>query len=254
MVEMEKETKPNGTQFEGKDEYVRDVFEEIAPYYDEMNDSMSLNMIGGWQSYLLDMLGDLDGCRCADIGTGTGEIAFMLAERAGKNGYVTGVDATSSMLRVAEEKMAKLDLPTKVDFRTGDAMRLDLEDCSFDAVTSGYMLRNISDIQSALNEMYRILKPGGRVAVTEMATPDNRAVRWGYELYMKYRVRRMGRRRDGGKAVGGKMPAYDWLSESIEGFPHGEDMAEKFRRAGFADVAFESKNWGTVYFYTGVKK
>ena len=95
----EEEIKSNGTQFEGKEEYVKDVFTEIASYYDEMNDIMSLKMIKGWHQYMMKLAGDLTGKRCADIGTGTGEIAYYLAEKVGPEGEVVGIDITPEMLK-----------------------------------------------------------------------------------------------------------------------------------------------------------
>ncbi len=98
---MTDDTKANGTQFEGKEEYVKDVFTEIASYYDEMNETMSMGMIVGWHKFMLGKLGHIEGKKCIDIGTGTGEIAFMVAERAGPEGDVTGVDITPKMLEYA---------------------------------------------------------------------------------------------------------------------------------------------------------
>ena len=110
----EEEIKSNGTQFEGKEEYVKDVFTEIASYYDEMNDIMSLKMIKGWHQYMMKLAGDLTGKRCADIGTGTGEIAYYLAEKVGPEGEVVGIDITPEMLKYAEMKQAEKNLPKPV--------------------------------------------------------------------------------------------------------------------------------------------
>jgi demethylmenaquinone methyltransferase/2-methoxy-6-polyprenyl-1,4-benzoquinol methylase len=254
MSENENEIKPNGTQFEGKEEYVKDVFTEIASYYDEMNEIMSLRMIQGWHRYMMKLAGDISGKRCLDVGTGTGEIAFLVAEHAGPEGDVTGVDITPEMLRYAESKMPERNLPKPVNFVEGDALNLQYEDGTFDLVTSGYMLRNVNDVQKAIDEMHRVLKTGGKAVVAEMATPDNRFIRYFFNIYMKRRVQRIGRKYDKGQAIDGKMPAYDWLVNSIKGFPHGESMAEKFRKAGFSDVRYHKKNFGAVYIYEGVKK
>ncbi|MDR0524045.1 MAG: ubiquinone/menaquinone biosynthesis methyltransferase [Candidatus Methanoplasma sp.] len=244
------ETKPNGTQFEGKEEYVRSVFTEIAPYYDEMNDTMSLGMIRRWHRFMMRLAGDVRSKRCLDVGTGTGEIALMLA---GEGGEVTGVDITPRMLEAAREKAAARGPPAGVRFELGDALDLPYGDGSFDVVTSGYMLRNVTDIQRSIDEMHRVLAPGGRVVVAELCKPDNRVVRFFYEKHLKYRVSRPGRRRDGGVAIGGRQPAYEWLTSSVEGFPHGREMAAKFSAAGFEDVRFYSKTFGAVNIYAGRK-
>ena len=251
---MNEETRPNGTQFDGKEEYVKDVFTEIASYYDEMNDLMSMGMITGWHKFMMKKAGDLKSKKCLDIGTGTGEIAFLLSENAGKDGEVYGVDITPRMLEFAEAKMKERNLPKPVAFEVGDALALRFEDNSFDVVTSGYMLRNVTDIQKTIDEMYRVLKPGGRAVVAELSKPNNKVIRYFYELYMKHRVYWLGRKYDKGKSIDGKGSAYEWLSSSIEGFPKGKDITDKFLESGFEEARFFVKSFGAVNIYLGIKK
>ena len=251
---MSEESRPNGTQFEGKEQYVKEVFTEIASYYDEMNDLMSMGMIKGWHKFMMKKAGDLRSKKCLDIGTGTGEIAFLLSENAGKDGEVFGVDITPKMLEYASMKMEKRDLPRPVVFEIGDALSLRFEDGSFDIVTSGYMLRNVTDVQKAIDEMYRVLKPGGRAVVAELSKPDNRVIRYFYELYMKHRVYWLGRKYDKGKPIDGKYPAYEWLASSVQGFPKGKEMTEKFLKAGFGEARYFVKSMGAVNIYLGIKK
>lgn len=243
----------NGTQFEGKEEYVKDVFTEIAEYYDEMNNIMTMGMVQGWHEFMMKKAGDISGKRCIDVGTGTGEIAFLLARNAGADGDVIGVDITPKMIELAKKKMESLDLPKNVDFMVGDALALQFSDDEFDIATSGYMLRNVTDLQGAIDEMYRVLRPGGRVIVAELAKPDNRVIRYFYELYIKHRVTKNARKFDQGKSIDGKMPAYDWLTSSVEGFPHGNEMVAKFAKAGFKNARFYNKSFGAVNIYYGEK-
>lgn len=243
-----------GNQFEGKETYVKDVFEEIAEYYDKMNGIMSMGMVKGWHKFMFKKAGDITGKKICDVGCGTGEISFMAAERAGKDGEVIGVDLTPAMLDMARKKMAAMELPRDVDFRVGDALDMEFEDNTFDLVTSGYMLRNVTNIQKAVDEMYRILKPGAKVVVAELAKPKNPILRFGYNIYVFHIVPFFGRRYDKGKKIDGKQPAYDWLTSSLEGFPHGADMVEIFKKAGFADAKFYSKSMGAVNIYVGTKQ
>ena len=242
-----------GNQFEGKEDYVKDVFEEIAEYYDKMNDIMSIGMVKGWHKFMFKKAGDITGAKVCDVGCGTGEIAFMAAERVGPEGDVIGVDLTPGMLRIAEKKMESLDLPKKVDFREGDALNMEFEDNTFDLVTSGYMLRNVTNIQRAVDEMYRILKPGAIVVVAELSKPKNPVIKLGHKIYLKLVIPRFGRRYDKGKKIGGKQAAYDWLTSSLEGFPYGNDMVEIFKKAGFSDARYYSKSMGAVNIYVGHK-
>ncbi|MBR7153183.1 MAG: ubiquinone/menaquinone biosynthesis methyltransferase [Candidatus Methanomethylophilaceae archaeon] len=250
---MAEEELKKGTQFEGKEEYIKDVFTEIADYYDEMNDIMSMGMVQGWHKFMMRKAGDISGKKCLDVGTGTGEIAFHVARTAGPGSTVIGVDITPRMLELAEKKESELDLPVKIDWRVGDALKLDFEDDTFDLVTSGYMLRNVCDILQAVTEMHRVLAPGGKVIVAELSKPKNAIVRFGYNIYMK-RVKRMGRKYDKGKSIDGRHSAYEWLTTSIEGFPYGEDMVKVFKRAGFDDAHFYVKSFGAVNIYVGTKK
>lgn len=241
-----------GNQFEGKEEYVKDVFTEIADYYDEMNEIMSMHMVQGWHKFMMRKAGDISGKRCLDVGTGTGEIAFHLARTAGADSTVVGVDITPRMLELAARKEKDLVLPVSIDWRVGDALNLDIPDDSFDVVTSGYMLRNVTDIQKAVSEMHRVLAPGGKVVVAELSKPKNSVIRFFYNIYMR-RIKKQGRKFDKGKSIDGKQPAYDWLTSSIEGFPYGEDMVKIFRAAGFEDARFYVKSFGAVNIYVGSK-
>lgn len=243
-----------GNQFDGKETYVKDVFEEIAEYYDKMNGIMSMGMVKGWHKFMFKKAGDITGKKVCDVGCGTGEISFMAAERVGAEGEVIGVDITPGMLEMAKRKMAEMDLPKDVDFRVGDALAMDYDDNTFDLVTSGYMLRNVTNIQQAVNEMYRILKPGAKVVVAELAKPKNPILRLGYNIYVFHIVPIFGRRYDKGKKINGKQPAYDWLTSSLEGFPHGEDMVNIFKKAGFSDAKFFRKSMGAVNIYVGTKQ
>lgn len=250
---MAEEQELKGNQFEGKETYVKDVFEEIAEYYDKMNGIMSMGMVKGWHKFMFKKAGDISGKKVCDVGCGTGEISFMAAERAGTEGEVIGVDLTPAMLEMAKKKMKDLDLPKDVDFRVGDALAMEFEDNTFDLVTSGYMLRNVTNIQQAVSEMYRILKPGAKVVVAELAKPKNRILRFGYNIYVFHIVPFFGRRYDKGKKIDGKQPAYDWLTSSLEGFPHGADMVAIFKKVGFSDARFFSKSMGAVNIYVATK-
>ena len=249
---MAEEELKKGNQFEGKEEYIKDVFTEIADYYDEMNDIMSMGMVQGWHKFMMKRAGDISGKKCLDVGTGTGEIAFHVARTAGAGSTVIGVDITPKMLELAEKKEKELDLPVKIDWRVGDALKLEFEDDTFNLVTSGYMLRNVTDILQAVSEMHRVLAPGGKVVVAELSKPKNAVVRFFYNISMK-RVKRYGRKYDKGKSIDGRQSAYQWLTTSIEGFPYGEDMVKIFRKAGFEDARYFVKSFGAVNIYVGTK-
>ena len=242
-----------GNQFEGKETYVKDVFEDIAPYYDKMNGIMSMGMVKGWHRFMFKKAGDITGFYAADIGCGTGEITFMASDKVGEKGKVKGIDLTPGMLEMAKIKQKERDIPDNIDWEVGDALGLQYDDNTFDLVTSGYMLRNVTDIPRAVQEMYRVVKPGHKVIVAELAKPKNKILLFGYNIYVFHIIPWYGRHFDKGKVIDGKMPAYDWLTSSLEGFPHGEPMVKIFKEAGFTDARFYSKSFGAVNIYVGTK-
>ena len=242
-----------GNQFEGKEKYVKDVFEDIAPYYDKMNGIMSMGMVKRWHKFMFKKAGDIRGFKVADIGCGTGEITFMASERVGEDGIVKGIDLTPGMLEIAKIKMKERNLPDNIEFEVGDCLDLQYDDNTFDLVTTGYMLRNVTDIPKAVEQMYRVLKPGHKIIIAELAKPKNRILLFGYNIYVFKIIPWYGRHFDKGKVIDGKMPAYDWLTSSLEGFPHGNDMVRILKDKGFSDARFYSKSFGAVNIYVGTK-
>jgi demethylmenaquinone methyltransferase/2-methoxy-6-polyprenyl-1,4-benzoquinol methylase len=115
------------------------------------------------------------------------------------------------------------------------------------------MLRNVTNIQKACDEMYRVLKPGAMDIVAELSKPNNPIVRLGHKIYLSLVIPRMGRRYDKGKKINGKQAAYDWLTSSLEGFPCRDEMVNIFKKAGFSDARYYSKSMGAVNIYVGTK-
>ena len=115
------------------------------------------------------------------------------------------------------------------------------------------MLRNVTDIPKAVEQMYRVLKPDHKIIIAELAKPRNRILRFGYNIYVFRIIPWYGRHFDKGKVIDGKMPAYDWLTSSLEGFPHGNDMVKILKEKGFSDARFYSKSFGAVNIYVGTK-
>lgn len=247
---MTEEDKQLGIQFEGKEVYVKDVFTEISSYYDEMNNIMSMGMIKRWHKFMMKKLTPLEGTKCLDVGTGTGEIALMMAERGAD---VIGLDITPSMIELAKKKFQGEGHPD-MEFMVGDALDLQFDDETFDNITSGYMLRNVTDIPKAINEMYRVLKVGGNCVVAELARPTNPLIRPFYNFYMNRVIPHYGRKYDKGESIDGREPAYDWLTASIEGFPYGQEMVDIFLEAGFKNARYYVKSLGAVNIYVAKKE
>lgn len=242
-----------GVQFQGKEDYVQEVFDDISGFYDKMNNIMTFGMVKGWQNFLMKKTEIKAGDHALDVGTGTGEMAFELAQLVGEGGHVIGLDLSHDMLKVARQKASALKLPCNVEFVQGNALELPYEDDSFDGATSGFALRNVTDIQKVIFEMRRVVKPGKKVVCIEIAEPKFILFKWGFRFHFGKVVPWVGHFFDKGKSIQGRQPAYTWLRDSFNGFPYGEDMAAIFRAAGLQNVKYYPKCLGSVNIYEGTK-
>lgn len=247
-----------GVQFDEKEEYVRRVFAAIARRYDTMNRIMTGGLVKRWYRYAVAQTRLETGGQALDVGTGTGEIAFLLAGKAGPQGRVVGVDLSGAMLDIAREKLKARfrrggqGLP--VSFLLGNALALPFPPESFDCVITGFTLRNVADIPQAVREMVRVCKKGGRVVCLEIAEPQRVLARAGFRFYFYVIIPWLGRLVDRGQRILGRSPAYTWLSESLRKFPQGEEMVQVFREAGLERVDCHPLSFGVVTVYTGIKK
>lgn len=242
-----------GNQFDGKEKYVKEVFRSIATRYDKVNKIMSVGMIKHWYKFIFKKAGNISGFHVADVGCGTGEITLMASKKVGKNGTVKGIDITPKMLEIAKAKEEKMNLFKNIEWVVGDALNIQYPDNTFDLVTSGYMLRNVTDIPKAISEMFRILKPKHKVIIAELARPRNKILRFVYNIYVFKIVPWYGRHFDKGRIIDGKMPAYVWLTQSLKDFPYGDDMVKILEEKGFVNTRFYSKSFGAVNIYVGIK-
>lgn len=228
-----------------KQHYVTRMFEVIAPRYDFITRFLSYGMDGGWKRDLVSML-DLKGDeQVLDLACGTGDITFAVAHRAPR-GYVVGLDIAGGMIDIAERKRAQQNLPN-VSFNRADIMNLPYPDQGFDAVTCGYALRNVPDLEGALTEILRVLKPGGRLLSLDFGHPPNRVYRW---LYFKYLI-----------VVGSTLglvlhrdpDTYRYIPESLKLYPGQRGVCEFMSRSGYVDVGFREFGWGIMAINYGSK-
>lgn len=228
-----------------KQRYVNTLFETIAPRYDLFTLFMSYGMDRGWKRRLVAML-NLRGDEAAlDIACGTGDITFAIA-RGLNAGQAVGLDITQAMLDIAESKRRK-SLAENVCFHRADIMRMPFADETFDCVTGGYALRNVPDVEGALVEIMRVLKPGGRFLSLDFGHPANRAYRW---LYLKYLI-------VVGSAVGlamhGDADTYRYIPETLKLYPGQRGVEQMMSRAGFVEVGFQEFGGGIMAINYGAK-
>ena len=238
---------------EGKSQYVQEVFTEIADDYDQMNNKMTWGMLKGWQKIVMQKTQLKTGDKGLDVCCGTGEMAFQQREIVGPAGEVVGLDFTQSMLDVANAKLEKLRYKN-VSFVQGDAMDLPFEDNSFQAVTNGFALRNVVDIQKTISEMARVTAPGGRVVCIDVSVPQFFLFRWFFNIYYYKIVPIMGHAVDKNKKIGSKFPAYTWLAESLKTLPPQDEIKQMFVNAGLDDADYKGVGFGASTIYWGTKR
>lgn len=217
------------------------MFDRIAPKYDLMNRLMSLGLDGRWRRLAAAAADVSLGSRALDVCTGTGDLAFELADRVGPPGEVVGVDFSEEMLHRARGKSVKRHSPAR--FEAADALDLPFADDHFDAATVAFGARNLSDLDGGLTEMARVVRPGGRVVVLEITTP--RHLRRLHALWFDRIVPRLG------AAVGGDRAAYGYLPASAKRFPSPPDLAARMGAAGLIEVRWRTFMGGIVALHHG---
>lgn len=220
------------------------MFDRIAKNYDAANRAISMGMDRGWRQKTVQILKPFRGGRYLDIGTGTGDLVFEILDQSA-NVLVDGIDPAEQMLAIARDKAAKRGIGDSVSFFTADALELPMESDTYDGIVSGFCFRNIERRQRALEEMRRVLKPGGILAILEATYPESPLIRFGYKLYTPL-VPLIGRVLGGGAA-------YKYLVDSIEDFPKPETVTDMFSAAGFCHVQCTPLTFGTVCIFSGKK-
>jgi demethylmenaquinone methyltransferase / 2-methoxy-6-polyprenyl-1,4-benzoquinol methylase len=220
------------------DTQVRAMFDRIARVYDRMNSVMTAGMHHRWRERAADLANVGPGSAALDVATGTGDLAVELARRGAE---VTGIDFAPAMLEIARRKAPGLS------FEEGDALQLAHPDASFDAATVGFGARNFADLDRGLAEMARVTKPGGRVVVLEITTPQKPPLSWFFRAWFDRVVPTLGR-------LAGDPDAYTYLPSSVRRFPGPEELAGRMADAGLADVRWILTAGGIIAIHVGSKR
>lgn len=225
---------------------VQGVFSSVASRYDVMNDAMSLGIHRIWKDAMMDWLAPRPGQTLLDVAGGTGDISFRFLKRAG-SGHATVCDLTEPML-VAGRKRAEAEaMAESLDWVVGDAMALPFPDASFDVYTISFGIRNVTRPQEALNEAYRVLKPGGRLMVLEFSQIPTPALQWAYDRYSFNLIPLMG------QVIANDRDSYQYLVESIRRFPDQETFLGMIRTAGFEQAKYRNLTMGIAALHSGWK-
>lgn len=228
---------------EKKSAAVREVFDSVAPKYDLLNDVLSFGMHRLWKRRCIRAAEAKPGDRVLDIASGTCDLAIALARRAGA-GNVVATDINHEMLAVGEKRLAAAGLACPVV--EADAEALPFADGSFDCVTASFGVRNMTHKDRALREMFRVLRPGGRLLVLEFS----QCARWLKPFYGFYSFKLMPRI---GGLLAGDSDSYEYLVESIRMHPNQQDFAKMFEQAGFERVSWQNFTFGICALHIGFK-
>jgi demethylmenaquinone methyltransferase/2-methoxy-6-polyprenyl-1,4-benzoquinol methylase len=225
---------------------VHEVFASVAGKYDLMNDLMSLGVHRAWKRDFVANSGVRLGQRVLDLAGGTGDIAALMSKRVGRNGRVVLSDINEAMLEVGRQRLEDRGISGNISYALANAEKLPFGDAEFDAVTIAFGLRNVTDKDAALAEMYRVLRPGGKALILEFSEVQPELLKKIYDGYSFGLLPVLG------KLVAGDEDSYRYLAESIRKHPPQEELAQMMRDAGFDRVRFRNLTGGIVAIHSGV--
>ena len=229
----------------GKKEQVARMFDNISGNYDFLNHFLSLGIDIAWRKKAIAQLRDLKPRKLLDVATGTGDFAVEALSLNPEK--IIGVDISNGMLDMGRKKMKAKGFEHIIELRTADSENLPFEEGAFDAVIVAFGVRNFEHLEKGIAEMFRVLRPGGKLVVLEFSRPAGFPFRHLYRFYFNFVLPRIGRIISRDKA------AYTYLPESVQAFPDGKDFTDILSRQGFKQTACKPLTFGISSLYTGVK-
>jgi demethylmenaquinone methyltransferase/2-methoxy-6-polyprenyl-1,4-benzoquinol methylase len=229
----------------GKKAQVALMFNNIARKYDFLNHFLSMGIDKLWRKRAIGLLKSLQPKRILDIATGTGD--FAIASLKLNPEKVVGIDISTEMLNVGRKKIVKRNLQDKIELFEGDSEDIQFDENSYDAITVGFGVRNFENLEKGLKEMYRVIRPGGKVVVLEFSKPGNFPIKQIYNFYFFSVLPFFGR------MVSKDDSAYTYLPESVGAFPDGEAFLNIYKNCGFVETRQIKLTFGIASIYLGSK-
>lgn len=229
-----------------KDESYK-IFDKIAGTYDFLNHLLSFGIDIYWRKVLINNLPKKNELEILDLACGTGDLTVALA-KAPSVKRVLGIDLSQGMIDIGKIKIGNKKLSEKSSMEIGDGVNIPKEDNSYDVTTVSFGIRNFPDTQESLNNMYRVIRPGGRSMILEFSIPKNFIFRGIYFFYFRYLLPFVG------NLVSKHKDAYSYLNETVEDYPYGENFASMMKKAGFDNVHYKELTFGIATLYIGDKK
>lgn len=230
-----------------KEQFVHGVFESIAGKYDLMNDILSFRRHKAWRKFTMKKMNMDHGDTAIDLCCGTCDWTLAMA-RASESGHIVGLDFSQNMLNVGERKIASEARENQIKLVRGNAMELPFEANSFDYATIGFGLRNVPDLRRVLQEMQRVVKPGGQVVCLELSKPTWQPFKGIYYAYFQHILPMLG------KLFAKRYEQYKWLPDSLALFPGRDELSGIFREVGLKDVQAHSLTGGIAALHIGIKE
>jgi demethylmenaquinone methyltransferase/2-methoxy-6-polyprenyl-1,4-benzoquinol methylase len=229
-----------------KKEQVSKMFDNIAPYYDFLNRLLSLGIDRNWRKKAIAKIDRSEAKYILDVATGTADVALELAKRLHPD-QVMGVDISNEMLDIGREKVRKQGLTQVIELREGDSENLHFDDNTFDAITVAFGVRNFEHLEKGLQEMQRVLKPGGQLVVLEFSRPRIFPFKQLFNMYFRYILPLIGR-------LTSKDPkAYRYLYESVQAFPDGDRFLSVLKNCGYEKAEQQALTLGICTIYSAFK-
>ncbi|MDR0866490.1 MAG: bifunctional demethylmenaquinone methyltransferase/2-methoxy-6-polyprenyl-1,4-benzoquinol methylase UbiE [Candidatus Symbiothrix sp.] len=245
MVYKAEKIVPYAANDASKSVQVEQMFDEIAGKYDLLNHTLSLGIDKRWRKKGLLTLKKTAPQTILDVATGTGDLALE-AYRLLKPRKILGIDISEGMMNIGRKKVAQAGLSGKIDFEWQNCSDLQLEDNSFDAAIVAFGIRNFENLDKGLQEILRVLRPGGQLMILELSTPEYFPMKQGYWIYSKL-IPLVG------KWVSRSHAAYSYLPESIAAFPQNAEMAGILKKNGFINAQYQKLTFGVCTMYLGSK-
>jgi demethylmenaquinone methyltransferase/2-methoxy-6-polyprenyl-1,4-benzoquinol methylase len=237
---------PNSSSSLGKKEQVAGMFNDIAFRYDFINRFLSVGIDVQWRKKAIRQLAEIKPQTVLDVATGTADVALLSYKMLHPN-KIVGIDISEGMLEFGRKKIAKAGLESSIELFTGDSEKINFPDNSFDAVTVAFGVRNFEHLDKGLKDMYRVLKPGGKVVILEFSKPKQTAFKGIYKLYMNIIAPGFG------KMFAKNKDAYQYLNGSIQAFPEGQTFLNIMHEAGFTQTYLKTLSLGICTIYCGSK-
>ncbi|MBW2589864.1 MAG: bifunctional demethylmenaquinone methyltransferase/2-methoxy-6-polyprenyl-1,4-benzoquinol methylase UbiE [Deltaproteobacteria bacterium] len=232
---------------QNKSQLILGYFNSIAQKYDMMNTLLSFGIHHIWKRIAVRMLELSSGDRVLDVCGGTGDLAILAAGAVSPTGHVTLYDFSSAMINAGRFKKNNSSIRKRIQYVSGDVQQISFQDESFDAAMVGFGIRNVIDMKKGFEEMYRVLKPGGKMMCLEFSKPDSPFFRLLYDYYSFYIIPFLG------KAITGSVQAYTHLPESIRTFPSPDELTDILKNIGFLHVTHRKLTNGIAVIHLAKK-